>query len=167
MNIVQLFFIIGWPVRTKDYGAIQGETCPHCRNMTFHRLIKTRRWITIFFIPILPISTASYYFTCPICATGYEIDKSDVPLAKRYIPVTEAYLNEQLSEEEYHRQIEEASEGREDHIYLGEAPAEDWINYCPECGSSVGEDVSFCPECGFDIQERANRVNDQEFKTKR
>jgi len=104
------FIIFGWPKKEKWYGVASPGYCDHCANQSRWHLLKTRRWFTLFFLPVCPLSTASYFLTCEICGVGIELEKSEAKEAKELVRLTEDYENHEGSEEEYVEAINEFSE---------------------------------------------------------
>jgi hypothetical protein len=61
---------------TKGTSALLGVlffVCRVCGNEAAQRLVKHRRWFTLFFIPVIPYSTKHVY-TCAYCGAGTELD---------------------------------------------------------------------------------------------
>ncbi len=46
--------------------------CPHCQNESSYKLKQVRRFFTLFFIPIFPISSGIRYVECGNCGSQYE-----------------------------------------------------------------------------------------------
>ena len=71
-------FIV-WGTRSKDKDLGQSQVayeCEHCNNVSHYRIFRRRNWFTIFWIPIIPLST-KYFIACPICNFGQQIKKSE------------------------------------------------------------------------------------------
>jgi len=71
-------------------GQIYGESCPKCNSNKFSQLIRTTKWFTFFFIPLIPYSTR-YWLHCPVCRHSNEIDNREF---NRLRPTAE--LNDRL-----------------------------------------------------------------------
>ena len=67
-----LIFGIGQP-SVKQYDTKEYKHCTHCNNSTNWKVSKHSSWFTLFFIPVIPVST-KYLFHCPICNNGWKID---------------------------------------------------------------------------------------------
>jgi hypothetical protein len=105
------FIIVGWPRRTKSYGPTYPRFCDYCNNNVYFELIKTRRWITIFWIPIIPISRANYYLVCEVCQSYGELESDDdVRHFKSLVDITEQYQMGNLSDIEYEEKIRDIEE---------------------------------------------------------
>lgn len=104
------FIIFGWPTKTKTIGAASPGYCDHCHNQSVWHLVKTRQWLTLFWIPVFPISTSDYYLYCEICQAGAKLHDDEVEEAKDMVEHTEAYHNRELGEEEYVEHVNQFSE---------------------------------------------------------
>ena len=61
-------FIFGWGTRQRvvDTGRFQ---CPVCKTETPARQLRDRRWMTFFFIPVIPLSSSQNFLRCDRCQT--------------------------------------------------------------------------------------------------
>lgn len=99
--------IFGWPKKTKEYGPAYPLYCDHCRNDTIYHYLKQRRWFSLFFIPVLPLSRSKHYLACDVCGASLELDENDERnLAKQATKITESYLADAMSEAEYFEDID-------------------------------------------------------------
>ena len=66
-----MFFVFGsryyWWTTSK--GTFQ---CPNCQAACEYRLRKGRRFIHLFFVPLIPISAGSEHVRCNTCGTRYK-----------------------------------------------------------------------------------------------
>ena len=95
------FIIFGWPEKEKTIGEVAPGACPNCQNQSFWYLNKTRRWVTFFWIPILPLSRKTHYLVCDICGLGVEIEGEEVTDTKQLIETTEQFKKFEIEELEY------------------------------------------------------------------
>lgn len=101
-----LFVIFGWPTKTKEYGATYPTECPHCSNDNYLHLLKSRKWFTLYFIPLLPLGTASYDLVCPTCNASIGLkSRAEIKQAKRLNTAASDYHNENLSAEDFKREL--------------------------------------------------------------
>ncbi len=64
-----MFLIFGIsPVKKPGNGTLR-HNCPHCNDIRNFRENHVRNYISFFFIPIVPISKPTSFYTCPTC--GY------------------------------------------------------------------------------------------------
>ncbi len=72
-----MFIIWGTRVMNKVLGYFnQPYKCGRCNNVSNFKLIRQRKWFTLFWIPIFPIGT-KHFFGCPVCNYGNYIQKAD------------------------------------------------------------------------------------------
>jgi hypothetical protein len=55
--------------------------CAACRTPAAHALTRTRRYFTLFFVPVIPLGT-KYFTTCTMCGHATQITKEG---ADRYL----------------------------------------------------------------------------------
>lgn len=100
-----LFIIFGWKTRTKEYGPTYPTECPHCTNDNYFHLLKARRWFSLFFIPLIPLSSASYNLVCPTCNASITLDKPAASQAKALADSTARYQNDEQTVNEYEHDL--------------------------------------------------------------
>lgn len=110
MRLTVLFIIFGWKRRSKNLGQSYPQYCERCQNDSIFSLIKTRRWLSIFFIPVFPISRVEYFLSCDICGHAAEIDRHEADGFKALIDDTIAYANDQITQVEYEKRIRAVEE---------------------------------------------------------
>lgn len=52
-------------------------TCKHCNNQNVWPVVKERDWFTLFFVPIIPMSSRQLVI-CPICGSALRIHKDNI-----------------------------------------------------------------------------------------
>ncbi len=65
--------IWGLRSRTKTLGQ-RMLNCPNCHRDAMTAAVQTRRWFTLFFIPIFPISGKKTIAVCGLCGFRYEVN---------------------------------------------------------------------------------------------
>jgi len=60
-----MFFLIGVRTKSKALGQFE-RPCTKCARPTIHAAIEAKRWLTLFFIPTIPLG-ASYATRCGVC----------------------------------------------------------------------------------------------------
>jgi zinc-ribbon family len=61
-----MFFLIG--VRTKAKAIAQVDRpCNKCARSTVQTAVQTRRWLTLFFIPVIPLGGPTRVVRCNLC----------------------------------------------------------------------------------------------------
>ena len=95
-----MLFIFGWNhTKVTEYGPVQQEKCPNCRNKDVWQLKKISRYFTLFFIPVFPHDSENFYH-CPVCNQGYSLEGEDFENYKTIAEVNTACLEKRISEEE-------------------------------------------------------------------
>ena len=60
-----MIFLFG--IRTKAKGIAQQERpCTKCLRSTMHAIVETKRWFTLFFIPVIPLG-GNFFARCGVC----------------------------------------------------------------------------------------------------
>src|SRR6266700_4883018 len=73
---LEIMIIWGFRTRNNVMGQMQ-YPCPKCRQNSFHTVVRSRRWFTLFFIPLFPF-TKSSISRCNICGFQTQIDNDAV-----------------------------------------------------------------------------------------
>lgn len=101
--------IFGWGKKTvKDYGDTLPLECGNCNNKVYYKLVTVTTWFTLFFVPIIPYDTKNLLM-CGICKAGIELTREKFERAKTLAQQTIAFKNNEISNEEYKRRIEETN----------------------------------------------------------
>lgn len=96
-----MFFIFGWGRGTdKDLGPTLPITCPNCHNDTVWHFHQVEKWFTLFFLPVLPYES-NYFFLCPVCSRGIQLEGDQLDHAKRLNAAAQSYLAGTMSEAEF------------------------------------------------------------------
>lgn len=61
-----MFFLIGVRSKAKAIGQVQ-QGCTKCARATVHTAVETRKWLTLFFIPVVPLGGNNYVVRCNLC----------------------------------------------------------------------------------------------------
>jgi hypothetical protein len=101
-----MFFLFGWGHQTTaDDGEAVPVHCYNCNNDVYWHLVHTRKWFTLFFIPVFPYET-THAFLCPICTSGKHLNGSDeVQKARTLVTTTASFKAQALTEETYLAEI--------------------------------------------------------------
>lgn len=102
-----MFIIFGWDhQKITNYGAVEQHQCQNCHNTEFWHLDKISRFFTFFFIPIFPHGS-DYWFHCPTCNYGVNLDKSEFENYKSIAEINTSFLEKTITEEERVKQLGE------------------------------------------------------------
>ena len=77
--------IYGYKTASTVMGSFQ-QQCPVCKRMTVHSVVRSRRWATLFWVKIFPISTKTT-MRCNVCGNQTKIENAQ---ADAWFPKTPA-----------------------------------------------------------------------------
>ena len=78
-----MFFIFGWGQRkVQDHGPLPPRPCPRCRNREPWRLQTVSEWLTVFFIPLIPLRR-HHVAVCPVCGYAQALTAAALEEARR------------------------------------------------------------------------------------
>lgn len=98
-----MIFIGGYGYETSSvYGPVEERTCLNCNGVHFFLLLKIRKWITLFFIPIIPVKTA-YRLQCQNCGAVYEITE-DLERLKRKADLNNKVASGEIDKETFDKE---------------------------------------------------------------
>lgn len=61
-----MFFLIGVRNKAKAIGQVQ-HGCTKCTRATVHTAVEAQKWLTLFFIPVVPLGGNNYVVRCNLC----------------------------------------------------------------------------------------------------
>lgn len=70
-----MIIVFGTKRKFKNLGELENCKCSRCNNVSNWNFMEFRDWFTLFWIPVLPISSKKEFLQCPICNQAYEIPK--------------------------------------------------------------------------------------------
>jgi len=100
-----MFFIAGSSSSQRDHGPVAPFTCPRCRNYSFWRLVENISSSTVYFIPVS--NNSQYILGCTICGLSSFLNPEQVQRAFYLRQFTLAYLDRQMSDEDYNLRLQE------------------------------------------------------------
>ena len=101
-----MFILFGWGHKAnKDFGPTMPVTCPRCNNDTYWRLLRSRTWFTLFFIPVIPYEN-KHFLLCEVCQNGVQLHGEDIEKAKYLTNATQQYLNKEINEATYQHALD-------------------------------------------------------------
>lgn len=149
------FIFFGWPMKRKDIGPAYLEQCSHCNNQTYFHLVKERRWLSLFFIPVLPLNKSRHYLQCCVCAVGAELTKNQATHAKELVTATRRVARGEITKSQYEDAMatfERDALGRTNPDVTLLSPS-DFTVTCNRCGQQAYYDETACPDCGDELPE--------------
>lgn len=148
-----LFVIFGWPEKFKDLGAAMPGYCPHCDNDAWLSLIKRRRWLSLFFIPVIPLGRADHYLTCSICGAAVELRGKEPKNLQQCVRATEALETGRITEQEYQARLDAALPAQPPEARWQPSSEENQplnAQFCYQCGAEIAPGAAECKACGWD-----------------
>jgi hypothetical protein len=78
-----MLLIWGWRSLLKVLGV--GEFhCPRCGADRSYKLVRPRRWFTMFFIPVIPLKWGENFVQCSACKAGFSEEILSAPTNKQF-----------------------------------------------------------------------------------
>ncbi len=94
------------PGQAKDLGEVAPIVCPNCHNEVFLHHIRSKKTISLYFIPVVPYGTDEYLI-CPICTHGSALTKTQIPAVTAMAATTAAYRRGQRREDFYRHEVDQ------------------------------------------------------------
>ena len=91
--------------KQEDLGEIAPSVCPNCHNQVFLHLIRTKKSVRLYFVPVVPYGT-DYYLVCPICSRGLQIRDAQLPHVRSMSGATRSCRAGRLAQPNYLAQVE-------------------------------------------------------------
>lgn len=140
--------IFGWRTIIKNIGAVFKRMCDHCNNENYWVLTRSTRWFTLFFIPVLPISS-KYFLACPVCSYGFTLNDEQIANIKPLAEVNQLLIDGKITEVEHQARINQLNGETTNHVEVEVLPHEEGdLIYCGSCGNKTEKDLKFCGNCG-------------------
>jgi uncharacterized protein YbaR (Trm112 family) len=90
--------------KRKDLGEALPMRCPRCNNSTFYRSMTVTSWLSLFFIPVIPLKRRDY-LVCPVCTRALELRKDQREMAARLVELTTRYRAGEIADADYQAQL--------------------------------------------------------------
>ncbi len=100
--------IFGWGRRTFHHaGPVLYQWCRNCSNSNWFYLVQVRRWLTLFFVPVIPYERR-HALICPVCNRGVNLSGRELQWAKSLNQLAVLYTTNAISGDEYMRRLRES-----------------------------------------------------------
>jgi hypothetical protein len=118
--------------------------CAHCeQDVRLHHVV-TRRWFTLFLLPVVPLRRR-HWLACPECRYGFRLDRHMRGLARRMAELTSEFDAGGVAPEDYERIVRAYLASR----FVSLSPLQPAITKtCAWCGADVAAPEGRCPACG-------------------
>jgi len=77
-----MIFIAGSHPKSERYLTIETAHCFHCNNTSRWIVRKNQQFLSLFFLPVVPLKT-EYLYSCSICGNTKVIDRDTFELKKQ------------------------------------------------------------------------------------
>jgi hypothetical protein len=101
-----VFLLFGFRNRINDRGATIAATCPRCHNSVVLHDVHSRRWFTLFFIPVLPLGRARRVLMCPVCRWGRDVAKQADALTTEMAGITREWQAGGMADDAYGQRVD-------------------------------------------------------------
>ncbi len=95
-----MFIIFGLTNKDEVMGPIGQEHCSRCNNTDHWQLCRTRRMISFFFIPMIPLG-AEHMKVCPVCREVRVLNKQEFDYWRPMAELNQSAANGEVTREEY------------------------------------------------------------------
>jgi hypothetical protein len=93
------------PGKAEDLGEVAPCVCPNCHNQVFLHHVRSKKSISLYFVPVVPYGTDEYLM-CPICSRGLQISGPQLPHVRSMASATASFRTRRLTEAQYTSQVE-------------------------------------------------------------
>lgn len=101
-----MVLIFGWGNgRAEDQGEVVPTRCPNCHNDVVMHKIRSKKQISLFFVPVVPYGTDEY-IVCPICGKGLQIRPEQRGAVDAMRATTASFRRGQLPEAAYRARVD-------------------------------------------------------------
>lgn len=102
-----MLLIFGWEPRHRHLGPTREQRCSRCGNERYWILERERQYITLFFLPLIPLKTRFREY-CPVCHHGETLSPAEARDLQALAQIQEQALREDWDEETYRQALREA-----------------------------------------------------------
>ena len=100
-----MFIIWGFRNKFHDHGPTIAATCPRCHNSVVLSHVQTRRWFTVFFLPLIPLGKGKRVLMCPICRWGRDVPKEAEGMTAEMVDITHQWQSGGLTDDAYGQRV--------------------------------------------------------------
>jgi len=87
-----VIFIWGWRAVSLLLGTGVFH-CPHCQADSEYKHLRSRRWFTVLFLPVIPLNKLGEHVLCQRCGSTFRMAVLDYPtLGQECPPTSDSYL---------------------------------------------------------------------------
>lgn len=101
-----MFFIFGYHPITKTEGPVEEIDCPNCHNKKHWILARMTYFISIFFLPLIPVKTHFFKY-CPVCKFRKDVTREEFQYEKQLARLNKSAVETNMSNEEYEQRLKD------------------------------------------------------------
>jgi uncharacterized protein YbaR (Trm112 family) len=79
--------------------------CPNCHNQVFLHLVRSKKSVRLYFVPVVPYGTEDY-LVCPVCSRGLQISSAQVHQVRSMGSTTASFRAGRVPEDRYQARVE-------------------------------------------------------------
>jgi hypothetical protein len=135
--------------------------CPHCGTSRLYERKKATRYLTLYFIPVLPMGEAGEFIECQTCHHTFEASALDIKASERKLTLVEmlnsvqTILEDGKPVEYLLRDLTAAGLDRDVALKTIEAQIGSSRKVCRHCGLTYAPSVETCAECGQPLEMKS------------
>jgi hypothetical protein len=89
----------------EDQGEVAPCVCPNCHNQVFLHLVRSKKSVRLYFVPVVPYGTDNY-LVCPVCSRGLQVKDAQLRDVRSMSAATASLRTGRLSQAQYMAQAE-------------------------------------------------------------
>jgi len=98
-----MVLIFGWGSSgAQDRGEVAPLRCPNCHNDVYMHAVKSKKELSLYFIPLVPYASDEY-LSCPICRAGIKLQPTHRPAVNSMIASTRLWRTNSMAPDDYER----------------------------------------------------------------
>jgi hypothetical protein len=90
--------------KRRDFGEALPIRCPQCNTASFYRYVSVTSWLTLFFIPLIPLNRRDY-LVCPICSRAIGVRRDQREVGARIVELTARFRAGSIAGADYESQV--------------------------------------------------------------
>ncbi|HEY7264151.1 MAG TPA: zinc-ribbon domain-containing protein [Trebonia sp.] len=89
----------------EDQGEVAPCVCPNCHNQVFLHLVRSKKSVRLYFVPVVPYGTDNY-LVCPVCSRGLQLSDAQLRHVRSMSAATKSFRTGRLNEAGYMAQAD-------------------------------------------------------------
>jgi zinc-ribbon family len=89
----------------EDQGEVAPCVCPNCHNQVFLHLVRSKKSVRLYFVPVVPYGTDNY-LVCPVCSRGLQLSDAQLRHVRTMSTATRSFRAGRIQQAAYMAQAE-------------------------------------------------------------